>query len=271
MASYDYDIANLALARLGQGTITSLGAAGRDATVCNLFYTQNRDWCLKKAPWLSVRSRVHLVRGGTVAITGITAAEPPVVTCSGHLFTEGDLVTIEDIVGMTEVNDGVFVAKSVTSTTIALYDTYLTMIDGTAYTAFTSGGFAYFSPGDEWQYVYDIPSGCLKVERVLDDEFGWTDTHKWLRVRDRLYTNVEYAGMEYVARETDVAEYDDDLVEFMSTRLAWLICPRISNDVDLRRTLRDEWMLVLSEGEAENADGGSDDGAASPLWTGAHL
>ena len=41
---------------------------------------------------------------GSATITGATVADPVVVTCSGgHNFTEGQQITIADVVGMTDI------------------------------------------------------------------------------------------------------------------------------------------------------------------------
>jgi len=73
--------------------------------------------------------------GGTV-ITGITAANPAVVTTSGaHGFTNGDRVWIHSVVGMTEVNDRQFVIANTTSTTFELLSE-----NSSGYTAYSSGG-----------------------------------------------------------------------------------------------------------------------------------
>lgn len=77
--------------------------------------------------------------GGNVAdavsITGVTKADPAVVTASGHGLRNGDEVYISGIAGMTELNDRRFVVDSVTSTTFELVDE-----DSTNYATYTSGG-----------------------------------------------------------------------------------------------------------------------------------
>ena len=266
MATNDYDIANLALARLGQGQITSLGQAGRDAEVCNLFYAQNRDYCLGASDWVAVTSKVHMARAGKVSISKATAAEPVVLTCTGHLFVTGDLVTVEDALGMTQLNDGVYVVNAYTSITIALYTTEGAKTSGTLYSAYTSQGFAYRHPGNDWGYIYDLPSGCLKVLGVLSEVLGESEEYTWKREKDLLYCDVDYAAVKYLAQQTDVSKFDEDLVELMAARLAWLVCPRISNDQTLRGTLNNEWMAILGRGQMTNAEGSQNDGIGESLW-----
>ena len=74
-------------------------------------------------------------------ITGITAANPPVVkTSSSHGISNGAQVKIVKVVGMTEVNREVFLVASVTATTFELQNLSSVNIDGTGFTAYTSGG-----------------------------------------------------------------------------------------------------------------------------------
>lgn len=71
------------------------------------------------------------------AITAVTAANPPVVTTgTAHGLVEGDVVKIVGIVGMTELNDEIFVVGNVPDTThFALTD-----VDASDYAAYVSGG-----------------------------------------------------------------------------------------------------------------------------------
>ena len=57
----------------------------------------------------------------TATITGATQANPCVVTCSGgHLFREGQQITIASVGGMTDIND-VHTVINPTSTTFELF------------------------------------------------------------------------------------------------------------------------------------------------------
>ena len=73
----------------------------------------------------------------TAAISGATAANPVVVTATGHPFTDGEQVIITGVVGMTEINNRRFTVQSKTTNTFELADE-----NGSAYTAYSSGGSA---------------------------------------------------------------------------------------------------------------------------------
>lgn len=68
------------------------------------------------------------------AITGITKANPAVVTATNSL-ANGDAVRINGVVGMTEVNGGTFIVYGVTGSNFKLYG-----VDSTGYGTYTSGG-----------------------------------------------------------------------------------------------------------------------------------
>lgn len=73
----------------------------------------------------------------TKVITAITAANPPVVSSVAHGFANGDEIYIDNVVGMTEVNQETFIAAGVAANTFQLQG-----INGTAYSAYVSGGIA---------------------------------------------------------------------------------------------------------------------------------
>ena len=72
----------------------------------------------------------------TQAITGVTRADPAVVTYTGVAVAPGDVIYITDVGGMIELNNRVFiVGDGSTAGSAKLFD-----VDSTGYTAYTSGG-----------------------------------------------------------------------------------------------------------------------------------
>ena len=79
----------------------------------------------------------------TQAITGITKANPAVLTYSGaDTYSNGDRVYVQDVVGMTQVNNREFVVANVNAgaNTFELTDSDGANVDSTAYDTYTSGG-----------------------------------------------------------------------------------------------------------------------------------
>ena len=68
-------------------------------------------------------------------ITGITKANPAVVTSNSHGFSNGDRVFISGVVGMTQVNSLEFTVAGATTNTFQLSG-----VDSSAYTTYSSGG-----------------------------------------------------------------------------------------------------------------------------------
>jgi len=86
-----------------------------------------------------------LVGGVSKSIQNITTTNPVVITTTNaHAFTDGTEVTIVDVVGTTQLNGNEYFMDVQTSDTFALYtDAQLTTpLDGTAFTAYVSGGVA---------------------------------------------------------------------------------------------------------------------------------
>ena len=81
----------------------------------------------------------------TATITGVTQANPGVVTCSGgHSYADNTIVFISGVGGMTQLNDKTYTVKNATATTFELYDATPApaAVDTTGYDAYTSGGTA---------------------------------------------------------------------------------------------------------------------------------
>ncbi|MFZ2738753.1 MAG: ubiquitin-activating E1 FCCH domain-containing protein, partial [Burkholderiaceae bacterium] len=78
----------------------------------------------------------------TKAITGITQANPGVVTATAHGFENSDLVEIYGVVGMTEVNGNTYKVANKVANTFELTDpTTGTNINTSGYTLYSSGGY----------------------------------------------------------------------------------------------------------------------------------
>ena len=91
-----------------------------------------------------------------VTVSGITQANPAVVTASSHGFSNGDFVIITGVVGMTQVNGKTFKVADKTTNTFELQDVDGTDINSSAFTAYSSGGDA--------NRIYEISSPYLTAE-----------------------------------------------------------------------------------------------------------
>jgi hypothetical protein len=79
---------------------------------------------------------------GDKTISGITAANPAVVTATSHGYENGDEVLISGVSGMTEVNGKRFLVADKTTNTFELQDKDGVDINSSSFTAYSSGGVA---------------------------------------------------------------------------------------------------------------------------------
>jgi hypothetical protein len=77
---------------------------------------------------------------GDKTISGITAANPAVVTATSHGYENGDEVLISGVSGMTEVNSKRFLVADKTTNTFELQDKDGVDINSSSFTTYTSGG-----------------------------------------------------------------------------------------------------------------------------------
>lgn len=155
MAADKVKIANIALSKLGSAAITSFTQSGsREATAINEVYDDILKEVLSEHPWSFAQRRATLVpvvpadASRTIdeevftplEITAATAASPVVITSSAHGLQNGDQVIIQGVSGMTELNGNTYYVSNKTNDTISLVDVNETDIDGSAFTAYTSGG-----------------------------------------------------------------------------------------------------------------------------------
>lgn len=75
-----------------------------------------------------------------ITISGATNADPIVITAASHGLSDGDLVTIRNVVGMTEINNRKFKVANKATHTFELTDSDDNDIDGTEYGTYISGG-----------------------------------------------------------------------------------------------------------------------------------
>jgi hypothetical protein len=65
-------VANLALQRIGEGSITTLSGTGVSAVAANLFFADTRDEVSRLLPWACLTNRTTLTTTGASAISGWT-------------------------------------------------------------------------------------------------------------------------------------------------------------------------------------------------------
>lgn len=243
-------LANLALSL--NGVTKQLTALGTDGTVeddhANLWFGYVRDELIELAPWNEyIQHRALVLTSGyyeynqeytynPITITGITAANPAVVTAGTHGFVTGDNVYIYDVVGMTEVNrDTPYHITKLTADTFQL-----TGINSTNWTAYTSGGECYKKePLSKYHtgYVYDLPSDfvfAIGLEGEYDFEL------KGISGDVKLLTMADDAVLKYIQSDfTDPTKWTGLFNQVFSTKLAIKLAPSILGVKEARFYIRD--------------------------------
>jgi len=125
------------------------------------------------------------------AIVGITAADPGVVTMTGSVgLSDGDLVTISSVAGMTEVNGREFTVASKSGNTFALKDE-----DTSAYTAYTSGGNARSQISNSISFELNSAAWNPWMTEGKQSQLGYIDlfmdTHQTTTLTAQFFTNNE--------------------------------------------------------------------------------
>jgi hypothetical protein len=104
-------------------------------------YFKPRDWGSDQADCFFVDSGLTFDGGDAITITGLTKANPAVVSAVANGFSDGEQVKIVGVPGMVEINNRVFTVASAATDTVALKDK-LNSVDwstlGSDYTAFAS-------------------------------------------------------------------------------------------------------------------------------------
>ncbi len=93
--------------------------------------------------------------GNAVKISGATVANPVVITATAHGFSNGDIIGTFDVVGMTELNGNTYKVANKTDDTFELNTAADAAIDGTGFTAYTSGGNVYHATDGTGFTAYD--------------------------------------------------------------------------------------------------------------------
>ena len=152
-------------------------------------------------------------------ITGVTQANPGVVTSAAHGYSDGDAVRIASIVGMTELNNTNYYVANATTNTFTLQDEAGVDIDTTGFTAYSSGGTAEkVAQPDQALYGTDNrPSVVAFFEQRL--VFGNTNNNPqtlWFS-KNGNYQNFEVGTADDDALIYTIASNQSNAIRFLSS------------------------------------------------------
>jgi len=207
----DVQIASLALTRIGHSPITSFSSVGDKAQRwMNSNYEFIRAAMIREHPWKFAIKRGVLTRDTVNAITGATKANPVVITSAAHGRSNGDVVFINGVVGMTEINNLTFTVANQATNTFELSG-----INGTAYTSYSSGGSVYGYIPNEFAYRFALPSDCLRLLRINGD-----DADMYRVEAGYVYTDEGTVSVEYIFDQGTESAFDAQFVDLLASRLS---------------------------------------------------
>lgn len=261
-------VANLALSELGQEPILSpltiATTTDKRCRVCNANYEPIRDEVLRSHAWNCATKRVSL--GPTEkTITGATAANPVVLTSTSHGLAAGTYIIVTGVVGMTQLNGQRLKLASVTTHTMTLADPNGTALDGSAYTAYSSGGTATVAPAWGFTHAYALPSDYLRMAypELLGEQFRIEGAY--------IHSNETSLNIAYIYRLTDVSLMDQLLVSAIAARLAAAIAkPLTGSDSDKNR-MEALYQQRLNEARYTDCTDGPLDTMESFSWVNARV
>ena len=162
-------------------------------------------------------------------ISNITKANPAVVTTAAdNFFTEGALVTITGVVGMTQVNGNSYYANVITANTFSLYSdpSLTTPVNSTGFTTYTSGGRAISAVGGSGSVAAGGSNTTIQFNNnnLLDGDadFTWNYTTNLLTVNGNAnVANLNATGIVTATRLfSNVATGTTPIVVTSTTRVA---------------------------------------------------
>ena len=164
-----------------------------------------------------VTASASITETGTVAnVSAITKASPAVITTdAAHNFNTGDKVKFDQILGMIELNTGVFYyAKVLTTDTFEIYadNEFTTPIDSTNYTTYLSAGTAETFGGfrDDYQSGKFIAvENLTEIPRAGSNiEFGHLPGQffKLVAVNQQLGTQTPFTALLQISPDLKVSE-----------------------------------------------------------------
>ncbi len=129
----------------------------------------------------------------SVIITGATQANPVVITATAHGYSNGDLVVIQDVVGMIEINNREFIVANQTANTFELQG-----IDGTSFDAYVSGGTV--------SKVHEISNPYLE-EELFDVKFVQdSDIIYFIHPLHPIQKLIRLASNEFILEEVELVK-----------------------------------------------------------------
>lgn len=272
MATDNIEIANKALTSIGHETITAFSSSGNKASRWfNTFYEPTKKALMREYQWNFCTAKAVLTRDTINTITGITQANPAVVTTSAaHGRSNGDVIYIDGVVGMiddstnpiTQINGRTYTVANATGTTFELsgIDT------SSGYSAYSSAGSVYGYIAKEYTYRFAVPSDNLRILRIngsYPDEYRVEGGY--------IYTDEGDVWVEYIFDEGTETNFDPMFDDVFAARLAAEISFYLTDNSTLTEQAWNIYNQKLRMARSIDSQVGSPRNIEADTWLNARL
>lgn len=207
---------------------------------------------LEEHSWNEATRYTRLARlNSTKTITGITKANPAVVTSAAHGYVDGNLVLVAGVLGMVEVNDRYFTVGGAATNTYQLAGE-----DSTGYTTYTSGGTSRkaltpLRPDFGYDCRYTLPTDCVRVLTLAEQD---REDAQWEVVGGEVLTDEgPTVPIRYTFLLRDPALFGSKLFTAFAARLAHELAPKLTDSASREERAEKRWESQLER--AKRTDG----------------
>ena len=102
-------------------------------------------------------------------------------------------------------------------------------------------------PAFEFRYQYQLPSDCLRAWKI------YNSSSKWIREANKLLIDDDAVYLKYIAKITDVNQFNARFVNCLALKLASELAVRLADSKTLKNLVLKEYLVMLREAYALNA------------------
>lgn len=224
------DIANSALIKLGERTISALSDQTAPAQAANTRIEFCRRAVLRTHPWN------FAVRRATLSLNNITGIADNGgglcrVTSALHGFSSSNKVSISGVRGTSEANG---------TWTITVIDPNTFDLIGSSFVnTYIDGGVVGLAAEYGWTFQHLLPTNCLRLLIINTDEDRW-------RIEGRyILSNESSLQIKYIVDHTDYDTMDSLFHEALAAYLAWDICYRVTQNLNLKNQILEDYSGIV--------------------------
>jgi len=243
---------------LGEAPITTVNLtaeANEAARIFNDIYDSIRDEMLKEHPWNFAVARATLTElGGTVTTW---TAEGTTNVWQAALTTEPADVKFNGTVGTEKTSIAALTAANYWYWASNILYVYSTSDPDTAY---TSPGVEAVIPEFEFDHAYSLPTDCLRVIRMADDD------SEFVIEGSRLLTDESTAEIQYIAQKTTESDYPSHFIAAFAQKLAADMAIPLTNNPKIALATYDLYEKKLRKAKGVDAQEGTGKELSDSSW-----